>query len=78
MPVNKKKKTQKNKKSSIGISKFASLTSGTLSKAFSNYKKSQEIKKIKEIKLKKLEENNKLVKEKKRVKNMGRKTTKRK
>ena len=58
--------------------KFASLTTSSLSKAFIKYKKNQEIKKIKEIKLKKLEENNQILKERKRIKSFRRKTPKRK
>ena len=60
MPRKKKIKT-KNKKSNAkdnnGFRKIASITTKSLSNAFSNFKKNQEIKKIKEIKLKKLQEN---------------------
>ena len=38
------------------MAKLASITTRSLSVAYSNYKKNQEIKKIKEIKLKKLQE----------------------
>ena len=64
----KKTRTSNSRKASYGISKFASLTTSSLSKAFIKYKKNQEIKKIKEIKLKKLEENNQILKEKKELK----------
>ena len=50
-----------------GLSKIASLTTTSLSKAYSSYKKNQEIKKIKEIKLKKLEDNSQIQKEKKEL-----------
>ena len=61
MPKKKKIKT-KIKKSSPrdgnGLAKIATITTKSLSNAFINFKKNQEIKKIKEIKLKKLQENN--------------------
>ena len=60
-----KTKTKSKRNSETGLTKFASLTTSSLSKAYSNFKKNQEIKKIKEIKLKKLEENNQILKEKK-------------
>ena len=64
----KKKKVKQNN----GLAKIATITTKSLSSAFINFKKNQEIKKIKEIKLKKLQENNNLIKEKKRIKNLGR------
>ena len=70
MTIKKKKKTLKNKRkktASSGLSKFASITTNSLSKAFTNYKKNQEIKKIREIKLKKLE-NNQIIKENNQIK----------
>ena len=72
MPLKKKKKiiktkTKSKKNSESGLTKFASLTTSSLSKAITNFKKNQEIKKIKEIKLKKLEENNQILKEKKEL-----------
>ena len=42
---------------------FTSITTNTLSSAYSKYKKNLEKKKIKEIKLKKLEEKNEILKE---------------
>ena len=80
MPTKKKKTTIKSKAKKTnpaGLAKFATLTSKSISKAYSSYKKNQEIKKIKEIKLKKLEENNQIQKEKKRASCLGRKTSKR-
>jgi len=69
MPI-KKKKTIKQKRirgTKSGFSKFASLTTASLTKAYLSYKKNQEISKIKEIKLRKLEENNQILKGKKRT-----------
>ena len=48
----KKKKKIKIKKEKSGLSKITKFTTKSLSKAFTNFKKNQEIKKIKEIKLK--------------------------
>ena len=50
------------------MAKIATITTKSLSSAFINFKKNQELKKIKEIKLKKLQENNELIKEKKELK----------
>ena len=61
----KKKKTRINKKKT-GLSKITNFTTKSLSSAFINFKKKQEIKKIKEIKLKKQQEKNDLKKEKKK------------
>ena len=66
--MKKKIKTKKEKKGFVGLTKF---TTKSLSGALKNFKKKQELKKIKEIKLKKLQENNYLIKEKKRIKNLG-------
>lgn len=55
-------KLKKNYKSNIGLAKIATITTKSLSSAYVNFKKNQEIKKIKEIKLKKLQENNNLIK----------------
>ena len=63
-----RKKKNSKVKSKSNLSKIASFTARSLSSAYSSYKKNQEQKKIQEIKLRKLEENNNLVKEKKRVK----------
>ena len=60
MPRKKKIKTKKEKK---GLSKLTNFTTKSLSGAFLNFKKNQELKKIKEIKLKRIQENNSLVKE---------------
>ena len=60
--MSKKKNTKKIKKKDTkknnGIAKIATITTKSLSNAFVNFKKNQELKKIKEIKLKKLQENN--------------------
>ena len=67
-----KKKKNSKSKSKSGLAKIASFTAESLSSAYSSYKKNQEQKKIQEIKLRKLEENNNLIKEKKRVKSKRR------
>ena len=59
MPYKKNIKT-KNKKKSLArkngsLAKIATITTKSLSSAFINFKKKQELKKIKEIKLKKLQ-----------------------
>ena len=68
----KKKSLKKNKKGSSrkdnGLKKIASITTKSLSSAFVNFKKNQELKKIKEIKLKKLSENNEIIRERKDLK----------
>ena len=64
-----KSKVKRNSsKQNNSLAKIATITSRSLSSAFINFKKNQEIKKIKEIKLKKLQENNDLLKEKKELK----------
>ena len=55
------------KNSSSGLSKIASITTKSLSSAFVNFKKNQELKKIKEIKLKKLSENNEVIRERNKI-----------
>ena len=67
----KKKKRTKSKNNS-NLSKIASFTAQSISNAYSSYKKNQEQKKIQEIKLRKIEENNNLIKEKKRIKSKRR------
>ena len=64
----KNKNRKNNYKKHGGLAKIANITSKSLSNAFINFKKNQEIKKIKEIKLKKLQENNELIREKKELK----------
>ena len=64
----KKKKKIKTKKEKKGLSKLTNFTTKSLSGAFLNFKKNQELKKIKEIKLKRIQENNSLVKERKELK----------
>ena len=49
LKIKRKKKPDNN-----GLAELASITTKSLSSAYSNFKKNQEIKKIKEIKLKKL------------------------
>ena len=66
--MNKKKKKIKLKKEKKGLSKITNFTTKSISSAFINFKKNQQIKKNKEIKLKKLQENNDLIKEKKELK----------
>ena len=74
MPKREKKiKTKKEKK---GLSKLTSFTTKSLSSAYINFKKNQELKKIREIKLRKLQENNNLVKEKKELRNLEEKLKK--
>ena len=48
-----KKKIKKNKIKNKGLSKIATLTTKSISNAFSNYKKNKELEKIKAIKLQK-------------------------
>ena len=70
MPKKKKIKSKVRKDrnvKNIGLSKIAKITTKSLSVAFTNFKKKQELKKIKDIKLKKLQENNDLIKEKKEL-----------
>ena len=64
----KKNSKRKIKSNENGLTKLATLTTKSLSNAYSNFKKRQEINKIKEIKLKKLQENNEIIKEKKNLK----------
>ena len=64
----KNKLKKNNSKKNNGLAKIASITTKSISSAFVNFKKKQELKKIKEIKLKKLQENNNLIKEKKELK----------
>ena len=52
-----------------GFKKIATLTSNSISNAFSNYKKNKELEKIQEIKSQKLKERNQLQKERKELKN---------
>ena len=70
--MNKKKSLKKNRKShskkNNGFAKIASITTKSLSSAFVNFKKSQELRKIKEIKLKKLSESNEIIRERKDLK----------
>ena len=71
MPKKKRIKSKVKKDKTInnnGLSKIAKITTKSLSAAFTNFKKKQELKKVKEIKLKKLQENNDLIKEKKELK----------
>ena len=71
MPYKKNIKTKSRKKSNPkknGLAKIATITTKSLSNAYVNFKKNQELKKIKEIKLKKLQENNELLREKKEIK----------
>ena len=71
MPLKKKKKTTRaktSKQTNGGLTKFATFTTDSISKAFVNYKKNKELQKIKEIKLKKLQENNQIIKDKKELK----------
>ena len=63
--MSKKKKKIKIKIEKKGLAGLTNFTTKSLSGAFINFKKKQELKKIKEIKLKKLQENNALIKEKK-------------
>ena len=70
MPVKKNYKSKSKKikaTNNNGLAKLASITTRSLSSAYSNYKKNLEIKKIKEIKLKKLQENNEIIREKKEL-----------
>ena len=63
----KKNSKRKIKSNENGLTKLATLTTKSLSNAYSNYKKRQELNKIKEIKLKKLQENNEIIREKKEL-----------
>ena len=63
--VKRKKKNSKTLKNNNGLAKIATITTKSLSNAFSNYKKNKELGKIKAIKLQKLEEKNQLFKERK-------------
>ena len=64
----KKKIKKKTIKKNNSLAKIATLTTKSLSSAFSNYKKNKELEKIKEIKLQKLEEKNLILKERKDLK----------
>ena len=57
-----------NRSKNNSFTKLATITTKSLSNAFVNFKKNQEIKKIKEIKLKKLQENSDLIRQKKELK----------
>ena len=71
MPIKKSIRSKKRKiKANSGFAKLANITTKSLSNAYSNFKKNQEIKKIKEIKLKKLKKITKY-KEKKRNSSLG-------
>ena len=71
----KKKTKQKNSKNKVGIVKITNLAPKSfLSKAFSNYKKNKELNKIKAIKLEKLKEKNQILRERKELQSLGRKT----
>ena len=61
MPYKKKQKKIKKKKikNNNGLAKIATLTTKSISNAFSNYKKNKELNKIRTIKLQKLEDKNK-------------------
>ena len=65
MPRKKIKTRNSSKPNSFG--KIASLTTKSIGKAFTNYKKNKELQKIRLIKLQKLEEKNQISKEKKDV-----------
>ena len=64
----KSKIKKKSSKQDTGLAKIATITTKSLSSAFVNFKKNQELKKIKEIKLKKLSENNEVIRERKDLK----------
>ena len=66
--VKRKKKNSKTLKNNNGLAKIATITTKSLSNAFSNYKKNKELSKIKAIKLQKLEEKNQFLKERKDLK----------
>ena len=59
---NKSKIKKKNSNQNNGLAKIAKITTRSLSTAFVNFKKNQELKNIKEIKFKKLQENQDLIK----------------
>ena len=65
---NKKKSKRINSKKKKGLAKIATLTTKSISNAFSNYKKNKELEKIRIIKLEKLEEKNQILKERKDLK----------
>ena len=67
MPLKKKKK-QKRNLSQNGLAKIATLTTKSISSAFTNYKKNKELEKIRVIKLQKIEEKNEILKERKDLK----------
>ena len=66
MPRKKTKSKIKSKNS--GLTKIATLTTKSISSAFTNYKKQRELEKIRLIKLQKLEEKNQILKERKDLK----------
>ncbi len=72
--VKRKKNNSKTLKKNNGLAKIATITTKSLSSAFSNYKKNKELSKIKAIKLQKLEEKSQFFKERKDLRIWGRKT----
>ncbi len=65
----KKKIKKMDVKNNNGLAKIATLTTNSISSAFSNYKKNKELEIIREIKLHKLREKNQIQKERKELRN---------